>query len=49
MNLIPAWLRDLFTAKPEPPKPKPWEDPNRSPEDRQAWRDAEPKSLRRSA
>ncbi|HLP31084.1 MAG TPA: hypothetical protein VK150_06960 [Geothrix sp.] len=48
MNLIPAWLRNLITPRTKP-KPKPWEDPNRSPQDREAWRRAEPKSLRRSA
>ena len=29
-----------------PVKPKPWEDPKRSAADRQAWRDAQPKSLK---
>lgn len=28
---------------------EPWKDPRRSPEDREMWRRAEPKSLKRSA
>ena len=41
-------LLELFGyPKPEkhPAKPKPWEDPKRSQADRQAWLDAQPKSL----
>lgn len=48
MNVIKL-LTGLFTRKPAAPPPKPWEDPSRSPADREAWIKAEPKSLKRNA
>lgn len=49
MNRLVALVTRIFVPRTPAPPPKPWEDPNRSEADRQAWIKAEPKSLKGKA